>query len=338
MDEIYKPFNNLNRYTEFEYLRYHGKLKNFCFIISKSPKNTEGFEDKDPTYVFPHNQFNYAQIKNERFKGLINGNTMCITTQGNICTLIYDVDIMFTNNTDENQKMVASYLKNFRLLHKLISPLCHLKEDMEGSNGRKKTIKEEKKNVIDLKKIPYEQNLILKKSKKFEFNKGNADTYATVDQLKLFLEYFRSGEYVIDSVINYHNTGFMPMNNRYIESNEVQGHFAYKKDYIRGKNGGLYYLNTELIGEQKKVILSLLKQAGSNLIHGRSIMNVSLPLEVFEQRSFLERFARSFGHAPIFLEKAGSITNVIEQMKYTLCFFLSSIVLCIQQENLSIRF
>ena len=78
---------------------------------------------------------------------------MCITTQGNICTLIYDVDIMFTNNTDENQKMVASYLKNFRLLHKLISPLCHLKEDMEGSNGRKKTIKEEKKNVIDLKKF-----------------------------------------------------------------------------------------------------------------------------------------------------------------------------------------
>lgn len=53
--------------------------------------------------------------------------------------------------------------------------------------------------------------------------------------------------------------------------------------------------------EQKKVIISLIKQAGSNIIHGRSFMNVSLPLEVFEPRSFLERLARSFGHAPDFL-------------------------------------
>jgi hypothetical protein len=62
-------------------------------------------------------------------------------------------------------------------------------------------------------------------------------------------------------------------------------------------------------------------------------MNVSLPLEVFEPRSFLERLARSFGHAPIFLEKAGTLNNVVEQMKYTISFFLSSIVLCIQQEK-----
>lgn len=87
----------------------------------------------------------------------------------------------------------------------------------------------------------------------------------------------------------------------FLETNETQGHFAFKKDYRRGKNGGLDFLNVALMEEQKKVIISLIKQAGSNIIHGRSFMNVSLPLEVFEPRSFLERLARSFGHAPDFL-------------------------------------
>jgi len=95
----------------------------------------------------------------------------------------------------------------------------------------------------------------------------------------------------------------------------------------------LNYLNSELMVEQKRVILSLLKQAGSNLIHGRGVINISLPVGVFEPRSFLERLARSFGHAPIFLEKAGTTNNIIEQMKLTIAFFLSSMVLCIQQEK-----
>ena len=138
----------LNRYTEFEYLRYHGKLKNFCFIVAKSPKNIEGFEDKEPNFSFPHTQYNYAQIKSEKFKGTINRNVMCLTTtQENNCYLVKDVDIIFSANVEENQKIVCNYLKNYRFLHKLIVPLCHLKEDVLSPNGRKKTITEEKKTT-----------------------------------------------------------------------------------------------------------------------------------------------------------------------------------------------
>ena len=334
MNEIYKPFPNQNRYTEFEFLRYHGKLKNFCFIIFKSPTKPEEFEDKDPNFAFPRTQFNYAQIKNEKFKGTIVRNTMCLTAKDTACRLILDVDMIFTLNPEENHKMVAEYLKNFKLLHKLIVPFCHVKEEILSPNAKKNLLlNEEKKiNFVEPKKLN-SSLIVLKKVKQYEFKKGNADTYATLENLKIFFDYFKSGQYVIDSLTHPQNLGILPITNRYIESNETQGHFAYKRDYLRGKNGGLHYQNTALMAEQKKVILSLLKQAGSNLIHGRSIMNVSLPLEVFEPRSFLERIARSFGHAPIFLEKAGSITNVLEQMKLVISFFLSSIVLCIQQEK-----
>ena len=335
MNDIYKPMMTLNRYTEFEYLRYHGKLKNFCFIVAKSPKNIEGFEDKEPNFSFPHTQYNYAQIKSEKFKGTINRNVMCLTTtQENNCYLVKDVDIIFAANVEENQKIVCNYLKNYRFLHKLIVPLCHLKEDVLSPNGRKKTITEEKKTPsLPTSEQKKESLIVLKKVKKWEFIKGNADTYANIENLKIFYEYYKSNYYVIDSIMNKYNLGFLPPTNKIIENNETQGHFAFKKDYVRGKNGGLSYLNTELMSEQKKVIISLLKQAGSNLIHGRSIMNVSLPLEVFEPRSFLERLARSFGHAPIFLEKAGTSTNIVEQMKLTISFFFSSIILCIQQEK-----
>ena len=43
---------------------------------------------------------------------------------------------------------------------------------------------------------------------------------------------------------------------------------------------------------------------GSNLMSGKSIMSVSLPVYVFEKRSNLERFAASFAYAPHFFESA----------------------------------
>lgn len=41
-------------------------------------------------------------------------------------------------------------------------------------------------------------------------------------------------------------------------------------------------------------------------------MNVSLPVEIFVPHSFLERFARSFGYAPVMLDPAGEIPDIIE--------------------------
>ena len=78
------------------------------------------------------------------------------------------------------------------------------------------------------------------------------------------------------------------------------------------------------MSEQKKVIINLIKRIGSNFLQGKSIMNISMPVTVFEGKSFLQRMARSFGHAPLYFRKAAESKNVIEQIKYSACFILSS--------------
>jgi hypothetical protein len=56
-------------------------------------------------------------------------------------------------------------------------------------------------------------------------------------------------------------------------------------------------------------------------------MSISLPIEIFESRSFLERMARCYGHAPLFLEKAVAINNTIERFKIVTAFFMASFML-----------
>lgn len=62
------------------------------------------------------------------------------------------------------------------------------------------------------------------------------------------------------------------------------------------KNGGEYevtenlelkFVNEKLIQSQKDILRFLLRQIGSNLISGKSITNVSLPVDIFEPRSLL---------------------------------------------------
>lgn len=47
------------------------------------------------------------------------------------------------------------------------------------------------------------------------------------------------------------------------------------------------------MSNQKKVIFDMIKRMGSNLLSGKSIMAVSMPIQIFESRSFLERMARA---------------------------------------------
>jgi len=41
-------------------------------------------------------------------------------------------------------------------------------------------------------------------------------------------------------------------------------------------------------------------------------MNISMPVSIFEPKSFLQRMARGFSHAPDFLKKGGETTNIVE--------------------------
>jgi len=48
----------------------------------------------------------------------------------------------------------------------------------------------------------------------------------------------------------------------------------------------------------------MIKKMGSNLLKGKSIMTVSIPVTVFDSKTLLERVAENFLYAPIFLDQA----------------------------------
>lgn len=51
---------------------------------------------------------------------------------------------------------------------------------------------------------------------------------------------------------------------------------------------GLIFTDKVYMQKQDKVISFVLKKIGTNLIKGKSIMNVSLPIDIFDKRSLLQ--------------------------------------------------
>lgn len=49
----------------------------------------------------------------------------------------------------------------------------------------------------------------------------------------------------------------------------------------------MVFVNQAEIDAQKDVIKHIIKQIGSNLVSGKSIMNMSLPVEIFDDRSIV---------------------------------------------------
>ena len=76
-----------------------------------------------------------------------------------------------------------------------------------------------------------------------------------------------------------------------------------KTDYLRRPGEeGLIYLKKDVIEKQRSVCSYLIKKIGSNLMKGKSIMNISLPIDIFDARSLLEQWVWQNGLSSEILE------------------------------------
>lgn len=101
-----------------------------------------------------------------------------------------------------------------------------------------------------------------------------------------------------------------------------------EKEYERNKGtDGFVFINKETISKQRSVCSYLLREIGNNLFKGKSIMNISLPINIFDKRTLLELWIGQNGYASVLLESGGIINNPIEQLKYTTCFALTKFYL-----------
>ena len=148
------------------------------------------------------------------------------------------------------------------------------------------------------------------------------------DYVKL-LEIIESNEHSIRSITKHYITH--PVKTKEIFQKIYPEHYIFNKDWVKLKDGGLSYHNRKNIDNQKKVAGYLLRKIGKNLLTGRSIMNISMPIDIFDTTSFLERIAYSFTHIPIFLEKAAKTTDIIQQMNYICAAFISTLHMSIDQ-------
>jgi len=117
--------------------------------------------------------------------------------------------------------------------------------------------------------------------------------------------------------------------------------FSFKDFFVYGKggryerdeiNGGLILNDKELISFQRGVLKHLIKSMGRNLLSGKSVMNISLPVNIFEPKSLLQRLCEMFGYAPIFLEKA-SESQGLERFNQVLAFMVSMLHMSTEQKK-----
>jgi hypothetical protein len=98
-------------------------------------------------------------------------------------------------------------------------------------------------------------------------------------------------------------------------------HSEYERKF--GSDGMLFTNNT-IIDKQRAVAGYMIKKIGLNLIKGKSIMNISLPINIFDTRSILELYAWQNAYAAILLEKAGTVKgNALEKIKYSTAFAIT---------------
>lgn len=60
-----------------------------------------------------------------------------------------------------------------------------------------------------------------------------------------------------------------------------------RKEYRITDNKELAFINQEVVKGQKDSLIFVIKQVGANLISGKSVLNVSLPVDIFEGRTLL---------------------------------------------------
>ena len=93
----------------------------------------------------------------------------------------------------------------------------------------------------------------------------------------------------------------------------------YERDPI---NGGLILMDKDLISKQRGILTNMIKRIGKNLLSGKSIMNMSIPVYVFGKLTLLQQLGNIYGYCPIFLEKAVQSTG-LERFKYVVTLAVS---------------
>jgi hypothetical protein len=102
-------------------------------------------------------------------------------------------------------------------------------------------------------------------------------------------------------------------------------------NYFRYPEGGVECRNYEELRTQDGLILELMKRAGKQLIEGKNVVAISLPVRIFEPRSMVERITDIWGSGPHYFNLAIKCQDPIQRMKLIMAFCISGLHMNIKQ-------
>jgi hypothetical protein len=91
------------------------------------------------------------------------------------------------------------------------------------------------------------------------------------------------------------------------------------------KEGGFLFRDEEAIQKQRGSMWHLIKKIGSNLLEGKDLVSVSLPVYLFEPRSFLHRICDNWSLYHYFLFKAAREKDPIRKLSLVIAFSISGL-------------
>ncbi|KAF2074806.1 hypothetical protein CYY_003909, partial [Polysphondylium violaceum] len=93
----------------------------------------------------------------------------------------------------------------------------------------------------------------------------------------------------------------------------------------RHSNGGWKFIDEPELKKQRGVCWELVKSVGNSIIEGKELTNTTLPISLFEPRSFLEKLSDTWGYSPIYLNQAANCKDPLERFKLVIAFTISGL-------------
>lgn len=94
----------------------------------------------------------------------------------------------------------------------------------------------------------------------------------------------------------------------------------------RHKDGGLQFKDEAELKRQRGIAWEVVKGLGNSILEGKELVSTTLPINLFEPRSFLERLTDLWAYAPRYLSKAADIKgDPVERMKHVIAFAVSGL-------------
>lgn len=91
------------------------------------------------------------------------------------------------------------------------------------------------------------------------------------------------------------------------------------------EEGGIAFVNKELLEQQRSAIVELIKDMGRKILSGNlNLINMSLPVKMFEPRSYLEKLADVWVY-PQYLEQAAQAQDPAQRIRFIVTWFIAGL-------------